>query len=87
MDFMVWKRKRGKQMTEQNKTDKIISELKKENDALRFVVAKLEKESKEWNLRLQDPEPIQVLAANAANLEAWRASVGWDSYYKKEENK
>lgn len=74
-------------MTEQNKTDKIISELKKENDALRFVVAKLEKESKEWNLRLQDPEPIQVLAANAANLEAWRASVGWDSYYKKEENK
>jgi len=74
-------------MTEQNKTDKIISELKKENDALRFVVAKLEKESKEWNLRLQDPEPIQVLSANAANLEAWRASVGWDSYYKKDETK
>ena len=38
--------------------------LRKENDALRFVVAKLEKESKEWNLRLQDPEPIQVLSVN-----------------------
>ena len=56
-------------MTEQNKTDKIISELKKENDALRFVVAKLEKESKEWNLRLQDPEPIQVLSVDEHDFE------------------
>lgn len=38
--------------------------LKKENNELRFVVAKLEKESKEWNLRLQDPEPIQVLSVS-----------------------
>jgi len=62
-------------MTEQNKTDKIISKLKKENDALLFVVAKLEKESKEWNLRLQDPEPIQVLSVNTKmnDDEIWEA--------------
>ena len=49
--------------------------LRKENDALLFVVAKLEKESKEWNLRLQDPEPIQVLSVNTKmnDDEIWEA--------------